>query len=71
MDASLTLTVAFTAGVLSFLSPCVLPLIPSYATFVTGMSLEELTGRAEQVERAGRGRDGEPCRYGRAMEQHS
>ena len=56
MDASLTLTVAFTAGVLSFLSPCVLPLIPSYATFVTGMSLEELTGRAEQVERAGRGR---------------
>lgn len=56
MDASLTLTVAFTAGVLSFLSPCVLPLIPSYATFVTGMSLEELTGRSEQVERAGRGR---------------
>ncbi len=54
MDASLSLTVAFTAGVLSFLSPCVLPLIPSYATFVTGMSLEELTGRSEQVERAGR-----------------
>ncbi len=45
MDPSLTLTVAFTAGVLSFLSPCVLPLIPSYATFVTGMSLDELTGR--------------------------
>ncbi len=46
MDPSLTLTVAFTAGVLSFLSPCVLPLIPSYATFVTGMSLDELTGRS-------------------------
>ncbi len=45
MDPSLTFTVAFTAGVLSFLSPCVLPLIPSYATFVTGMSLDELTGR--------------------------
>jgi cytochrome c-type biogenesis protein len=33
---------AFLAGVLSFLSPCVLPLVPSYLTFVTGMSLEDL-----------------------------
>jgi len=32
------------AGVLSFLSPCVLPLVPSYLTFVTGMSLEDLQG---------------------------
>jgi len=30
------------AGVFSFLSPCVLPLVPSYLTFVTGMSLEDL-----------------------------
>lgn len=30
------------AGVFSFLSPCVLPLVPSYLTFVTGMSLDEL-----------------------------
>jgi cytochrome c-type biogenesis protein len=30
--------VAFSAG-LSFLSPCVLPLIPSYVTFITGLSL--------------------------------
>jgi cytochrome c-type biogenesis protein len=37
------LVVAFTAGLLSFLSPCVLPLVPSYATFITGMSLDELT----------------------------
>jgi len=36
------ITIAFTAGVLSFLSPCVLPLVPSYLTFVTGMSLEDL-----------------------------
>ena len=44
MEASgLGLIVAFSAGVLSFLSPCVLPLIPSYATFITGMSLDELT----------------------------
>src|SRR5688572_20977883 len=40
---SLGLLVAFTAGLLSFLSPCVLPLVPSYATFITGMSLDELT----------------------------
>ena len=33
---------AFSAGLLSFLSPCVLPLIPSYVTFITGMSLEEM-----------------------------
>jgi len=33
--------VAFAAGLLSFLSPCVLPLIPSYVGFLTGMSVEE------------------------------
>ncbi len=36
------LVIALTAGVLSFLSPCVLPLVPAYLCFVTGMSLEEL-----------------------------
>jgi cytochrome c-type biogenesis protein len=40
---SVGLMVAFAAGLLSFLSPCVLPLIPSYVTFITGMSLDELT----------------------------
>jgi cytochrome c-type biogenesis protein len=35
-------TLAFAAGVLSFLSPCVLPLIPSYVGFLTGLTLEEL-----------------------------
>lgn len=34
--------IAFMAGIFSFLSPCVLPLVPSYLTFVTGMSLEDL-----------------------------
>lgn len=34
---------AFLAGVLSFLSPCVLPLIPSYVSFITGISFEDLT----------------------------
>jgi cytochrome c-type biogenesis protein len=40
--ADIGILIAFTAGVLSFLSPCVLPLVPSYLTFVTGMSLEDL-----------------------------
>ncbi|TMA55932.1 MAG: cytochrome c biogenesis protein CcdA, partial [Deltaproteobacteria bacterium] len=39
--------VAFAAGVLSFLSPCVLPLIPSYLSFVSGVSLDEM--RSEQA----------------------
>lgn len=37
--------VAFLAGVLSFLSPCVLPLVPSYIGFLTGMTLEEMEDR--------------------------
>jgi cytochrome c-type biogenesis protein len=36
---------AFIAGLLSFLSPCVLPLIPSYVGFLTGLTLEELEVR--------------------------
>lgn len=42
MNESVSLFVAFVAGILSFLSPCVLPLVPSYLSFVTGMSLEDL-----------------------------
>jgi cytochrome c-type biogenesis protein len=38
-------TLAFVAGLLSFLSPCVLPLIPSYVGFLTGLTLEELDRR--------------------------
>lgn len=33
---------AFVAGLLSFLSPCVLPLIPSYVTYITGLSFSDL-----------------------------
>lgn len=40
--------ISFAAGLLSFLSPCVLPLIPSYVTFVTGLSLEDVQ-RARRV----------------------
>ncbi len=34
---------ALIAGLLSFFSPCILPLIPAYFTFITGLSLDELT----------------------------
>jgi cytochrome c-type biogenesis protein len=43
--AALGFLVAFAAGVLSFLSPCVLPLVPSYVGFLTGMTLPEISGR--------------------------
>jgi cytochrome c-type biogenesis protein len=42
---SVGLAISFTAGVLSFLSPCVLPLVPSYVGFITGMTLPEVSGR--------------------------
>jgi cytochrome c-type biogenesis protein len=45
-DVSLPL--AFLAGVLSFLSPCVLPLLPSYVSFITGISFEDLTAGADR-----------------------
>ncbi|HEX5962590.1 MAG TPA: cytochrome c biogenesis protein CcdA [Gemmatimonadales bacterium] len=43
--AALGFVVAFMAGLLSFLSPCVLPLVPSYVGFITGMTLPEMAGR--------------------------
>ncbi len=43
--AALGFVVAFVAGLLSFLSPCVLPLVPSYIGFITGMTLPEVSGR--------------------------
>ena len=41
-SASLGIGMSFTAGLLSFLSPCVLPLIPSYMSFITGLSLDDV-----------------------------
>lgn len=45
MNQDVTLLAAFAAGFLSFVSPCVLPLIPGYISFVSGVSLDEM--RAE------------------------
>ena len=41
MAGSVGVAIAFGAGLASFLSPCVLPLIPSYITFITGLSLDD------------------------------
>ncbi len=46
MIADITIFAAFAAGVVSFLSPCVLPLVPPYLCFLAGSSLEELTDEA-------------------------
>ena len=43
-DSSASFGLAFLAGLVSFLSPCVLPLVPGYLAFLTGMSLDELAG---------------------------
>ena len=39
---NISLLVALGGGLFSFLSPCVLPLLPSYLSFITGMSVEDL-----------------------------
>ena len=45
MSQEVTLLAAFAAGFLSFISPCVLPLIPGYISFISGMTLEEMQGQ--------------------------
>ena len=39
---NVTIGIAFLAGLLSFLSPCILPLVPGYISFISGVSLEEM-----------------------------
>ena len=43
-----SLSAAFFAGLLSFVSPCVLPLVPSYLMYITGLSLDQLSDSAER-----------------------
>ena len=44
----ISLIAAFSAGLLSFVSPCVLPLVPSYLSYITGLSVEQLTDASER-----------------------
>src|SRR4051812_38896137 len=41
---NITVWVAFLAGLLSFLSPCVLPLVPGYVSLISGVSIDHLKG---------------------------
>lgn len=45
---------AFLAGLLSFISPCVLPIVPPYLCYLAGVSVEELKGEAATAETGGR-----------------
>ena len=47
----LAIPLAFAAGAVSFLSPCVLPLVPGYLSYVTGLTGAELAGEAEAPRR--------------------
>ncbi len=49
-----SLYAAFTAGLLSFLSPCILPLIPAYLSFISGVSLNEMRGEESDRKSSGR-----------------
>jgi len=44
VEENVTLLAAFGAGLLSFISPCVLPLIPGYLSYISGLSLDEMRG---------------------------
>ena len=39
--------IAFGAGLISFLSPCVLPLIPGYISYISGQSLQEILNKKD------------------------
>jgi cytochrome c-type biogenesis protein len=51
MLQDISYSAALIAGLLSFFSPCVLPLIPAYFTFITGFSLDELTREPDAATR--------------------
>jgi len=44
-----TLSIAFLAGLISFLSPCVLPLIPGYISYISGTSFDKLVEKKKNL----------------------
>jgi len=51
--SEVSILIAFSAGFLSFLSPCILPLFPSYITYITGRSFEDIksAGKSSDITR--------------------
>ena len=54
IDASLlpAMSVALLAGIISFLSPCVLPIVPPYLAYMSGMTVSEMSERGRSRHRA-------------------
>src|SRR5437016_9218729 len=52
--SNITILIAFVAGLLSFLTPCVLPLVPGYISLISGVSVEHLKGEGAGSRRAAR-----------------
>jgi len=48
---NISLIMAFTAGVFTFLSPCILPLIPAYLSYLTGISFHEISEKTDPARR--------------------
>lgn len=48
MFTDVTYGAALVAGLLSFFSPCILPLVPSYFTYITGLTAEDMTGKRKR-----------------------
>ena len=48
--SEVSIIISFIAGLLTFLSPCVLPLFPSYITYITGRSFEELKAQDRSID---------------------
>lgn len=53
MGADLNIFIAFGAGLLSFVSPCTLPLYPAFVSYITGMSLDDLQSDKKRMNRSG------------------
>ncbi|MFH2012711.1 MAG: cytochrome c biogenesis protein CcdA [Pseudomonadota bacterium] len=49
MTHEISILIAFSAGVFTFFTPCILPLIPSYIAFITGCSIDELLNKETQI----------------------
>jgi cytochrome c-type biogenesis protein len=52
--SNITIAIAFVAGLLSFLTPCVLPLVPGYISLISGVSVEHLKGEGRGSRAAAR-----------------
>ena len=48
MSQDIPLTIAFLAGIFSFLSPCVLPIVPGFISYIVGKSFADLQNTSEK-----------------------